>query len=125
MATSYVPGTCNIGSAEIAQRRRVGWAGVGLGLLAVIVLIVVDASPVLRTLVFLPFAGGAIGLVQARRGFCMAYGWLGVFNFDRLGKQTRVSDENARRADRAMAIRILLEAIGYAFVVTLVFYFLG
>lgn len=100
-----------------------GWIALGLAVAIAGALLIVDADQTLRVGIFLPLLGAAIGFVQARRRFCMAYGWRGVFNFDRLGRITKVEDDLARKADRSMALRVLGEAALYALVATVLFYF--
>ena len=104
--SDYVPGQCNIGTAEIAGRRRAGHVGVvaTIGLLAV--LIAIGAPPIARLVIALPAAIAASGYLQARLRFCAAYGSRGVYNFDSLGQTERVADEEARRRDRVRATQI-------------------
>ncbi len=106
-AGEYRPGACNIGPAEIARRRRTGYAGlVAAGGLA-LALLALDAPTAARWLVALPLAGGAVGLLQARFRFCAAYGMAGVSNLGALGSVDRVEDAAARRADRTRARAIV------------------
>jgi hypothetical protein len=114
--TTYRPGVCNIGPAEIARRRRAGHIGLvaTVGLLAG--LIVLDAPPLARLLVVLPAVIAASGYLQARLRFCAGFGSAGVFNFGEVGGTEQVADADARRRDRAKARRIGLAslAIGLA-----------
>jgi hypothetical protein len=111
MVDQYVPGTCNIGPAEIALRRRVGHTGlIGTVVLAA-VLLAVDAAPAWRLLLALPAALGAAGYLQAWLRFCANFGWRGVYNFDALGHEQRVAAEEARAQDRRRAV---LVAVGSA-----------
>jgi hypothetical protein len=112
----YAAGACNIGPAEIAARRRSGYAGIAAAAVLGVVLLAVDAPAPARLLVALPLAGGAIGLLQARSRFCAAYGMAGVRNFGPLGNPERVVDADARRADRAKSLRIIAggAAVGLA-----------
>ena len=107
----YRPGACNIGPAEIARRRRSGIAGLAIAGVLAAALLVLDAPIVMRWLVALPLAGGAIGLLQVRFRFCAAFGLAGVRNFGTPGTTQRVEDAAARRADRAKAAWIALAGI--------------
>jgi hypothetical protein len=49
---------------------------------------------------------------------------MGTFNFGKLGQLSRVSDKNALRADRSTAVKILLQGLVYAALVTAVMYLL-
>ncbi len=96
----YRPGACNIGPEEIDRRRRGAWiAGLAtvvfyLGLLAI------AAPDLVRFIVAVPAASAAISWLQARERFCVAFGMAGVFNFGPVGELERITDEDARRADR-------------------------
>ena len=113
MQLEYVPGACNIGPDEIARRQRVA----RIGLVATVVLAVAlvasgagVASPT-RLLVGLPLTGAAIGWIQARRRFCMAYGLAGTFNLGAIGNMERVSGAEALAADRRTALTIVAQGI--------------
>jgi len=62
--------------------------------------------------------------VQARKKFCLAYGFMGTFNFGKLGKVSRVSDKASLAADRKTAVSILLQSLGLASILTLIVYLL-
>jgi len=66
----------------------------------------------------------SVGFVQSISKFCLAYGLAGTFNFERLGKISRVSSVEDRRADRKTAIIILLKAAALAALITVVFFVL-
>ncbi|HET6381678.1 MAG TPA: hypothetical protein VFH63_11700 [candidate division Zixibacteria bacterium] len=105
--TSYRPGVCNIGPAEIAARRRTGHVGLAATVVLLVVLLAIGANPIWRLLLFVPAAVGASGYLQAAFRFCAGFGWQGVFNFgDRLRDTTPVEDAEARAADRRRALQI-------------------
>jgi hypothetical protein len=62
--------------------------------------------------------------VQSRSKFCLAYGFAGTFNFERLGKISRVQSVQDRKADRKTAIVILLKSAFLAALITAVFFIL-
>jgi hypothetical protein len=104
MVDQYVPGTCNIGPAEIALRRRVGHTGLIATAVLAAVLLAVDAAPAWRLLLALPAALAAAGYLQAWLRFCANFGWRGVYNFDTLGHEQRVAAAEARAQDRRRAV---------------------
>jgi len=108
---SYAPGTCNIGPAEIARRRRTGHIGLVVTLGLFVLLLAIGAPPLVRLLVALPAAAAAAGYLQAWLRFCAAFGILGVFNFDALGRVQSVADRAAARKDRRRAVEIGLAAL--------------
>jgi hypothetical protein len=124
MTTEYIPGTCNIGSGEIRQRQFVAAIGSVLFVAASIFLFVVDASRSARLALFFPLVVASIGWVQSRKKFCLAYGFMGTFNFGKLGQLSKVSDKGALRADKITALKILAQSLFYATIVTAVMYLL-
>jgi hypothetical protein len=112
----YQPGTCNIGPAEIARRRRAGHVGLGAAIVLLAGLVAIDAPPRVRLLVALPAAAAASGYLQARFRFCAGFGSRGIYNFGELGQTVQVEDAEARRRDRVRATQIGLAsgAIGIA-----------
>lgn len=107
----YVPGVCNIGSEEIARRRRVGHVGLLATLASYAALRAIRAPRPARFLVALPAAGAASGYLQARLRFCAGFGSRGVFNFGVLGGTQVVADSDARARDRARAVQIGLASL--------------
>ena len=106
--SGYEPGVCNIGPAEIAARRRSGHVAALVTVLALVALLVLDAPPAWRLVLFLPAAGAASGYLQAALHFCANFGLRGVFNFsDRLRTTESVIAVGARARDRRRALRII------------------
>jgi hypothetical protein len=123
-SSEYIPGTCNIGKNEIRQRQVVALIGLFLSVSALIGFITTKASPSVRLGIFLPLAVFSVGWVQSRKKFCLAFGFMGTFNFSRLGKMSKVTDKAALAADRKTASIILLQSLGLAAVLTLAVYLL-
>jgi hypothetical protein len=124
--STYIAGTCNIGEKEIRRRQFVALVGAILSLISLIGFILTDSTRSVRVGIFLPLMIAAVGFVQSRSKFCLAYGFAGTFNFGKLGDLSRVSDPVSKAADRATALRILtksflLAAIATAVVVVLPF----
>jgi hypothetical protein len=118
----YIPGTCNIGKGEIRQRQIVALIGFALSLAALVTFISTSAPRGARLTIFIPLAVASIGWVQSRRKFCLAYGFMGTFNFGKLGQLSKVADSASRAADRKTALRILFQAGSYALVATAIVY---
>jgi len=124
MSNQYIPGTCNLGKDEIRSRQIVALFGLFLTISSVIGLLAADQGRSVRFSIFIPAMIFSVGFVQSRSKFCLAYGLAGTFNFERLGKISRVSSVEDRRADRKTAIIILLKAAALAAVITVVFFVL-
>jgi hypothetical protein len=124
MSNEYVAGSCNIGKGEIRRRQIVALFGVFLTISSATALLATDQSRSSRISIFLPALVFSIGFVQSRSKFCLAYGFAGTFNFDRLGKISRVASIEDRKADRKTAIVILLKSAALAALITAVFFVL-
>ena len=124
MSSGYIPGTCNIGKGEIRQRQLVALFGIFLTVSSATALLATDQSRSSRLSIFIPALVFSIGFVQSRSKFCLAYGLAGTFNFERLGKISKVQSAEDRKADRKTAIAILLKSAALAALITAVFFVL-
>ena len=120
----YVAGSCNIGTGEIRRRQVIAIIGSALSVSALIGFISTNAEPSLRLGIFIPLAVAAIGWVQSKRKFCLAYGLMGTFNFGKLGQLSRVQDKASLAADRKTAVVILTQSLSLAAVLTIAVYLL-
>ncbi len=116
----YIPGTCNIGTGEIRRRQIVAIIGAVLSLVTLIGMITSSAPRSARFGIIAPLAIASIGWVQSRKKFCLAYGFMGTFNFGKLGQISRVSDSASKLADRKTALKILGQSLFLALAITLV-----
>jgi len=121
MTYSYVPGTCNLGKAEIRRRQFVALIGALLRLVSFVGLLAADAPNTARWSLFAPLMVFSVGFIQSRKKFCLAYGLMGTFNLGKLGDMTRVQSEEDRLADRKTAISIFLQSALLAVALTLFF----
>ena len=119
MSQEYIAGSCNIGKGEVRRRQVVALAGAIISVFALAGLVGSDAAPSARLALFIPLFVFAIGFIQSRKKFCLAYGFMGTFNFGKLGQISRVSDPIAKKADRKTAIIILAQSTALALGLTL------
>ena len=124
MSSEYVAGSCNIGKGEIRRRQIVALFGIFLTISSATALLATDQSRSSRFSIFIPALVFSIGFVQSRSKFCLAYGLAGTFNFDRLGKISKVQSAQDRKADRKTAIMIMLKSAALAALITAVFFVL-
>ena len=124
MSSEYVAGSCNIGKGEIRRRQLVALFGIFLTISSATALLATDQSRFSRISIFVPALVFSVGFVQSRSKFCLAYGLAGTFNFERLGKISRVQSVQDRKADRKTAIVILLKSAALAALITAVFFIL-
>ncbi len=110
MTYSYVPGSCNLGKAEVRRRQFVALIGALLTLFSFAGLLAADLPNSARWSLFAPLMIFSVGFIQSRKKFCLAYGLMGTFNLGKLGDMTRVQSEEDRKADRKTAISIFLQS---------------
>ena len=119
MSQEYVAGSCNIGKGEVRRRQVVALAGAVISITSLVGLLNTDAARRARYSLFIPLMVFAIGFVQSRKKFCLAYGFMGTFNFGKLGQISRVSDPISKKADRKTALTILAQSTALALGLTL------
>jgi len=121
LSSEYIPGSCNIGAGEIRRRQSVALFGLFLTVFSMTTLLATDQSNSARLSVFIPAMIFSVGFIQSRSKFCLAYGLAGTFNFDKLGKISKVGSAEDRAADRKTAIQILTKSFALAALITVVF----
>ncbi len=119
MSQEYVAGSCNIGKGEVRRRQVVALAGAVISATSLVGLLNTDAARNARFSLFIPLMVFAIGFIQSRKKFCLAYGFMGTFNFGKLGQISRVSDPISKKADRKTALTILAQSTALALGLTL------
>lgn len=123
--TQYIPGVCNIGPAEIAVRKRLGWYGLLITVVLEALFIWFGVSPWVRLVLFVPMFFSANGFLQGFMHFCAGFGMRGLFNFGpQVGKTDTVSQAEFRALDRKKAQQIFLYAVIIALVVALAAFFI-
>ena len=121
----YVPGVCNINHAEIAYRRKAGYVGLIITLVLFVVLYALNLNQWFRIVLFVPAFVAAIGYLQAKNKFCVAYGANGKQNASEESKgASAVTDKAAIVRDkikaRSMNLQATVIALGIALLACLV-----
>jgi hypothetical protein len=117
----YQPGVCNIGPAEIRQRRLSGWIGAVVTVIAVAALVIFHVPAPWRLLAGLPAILAATGFLQAALHFCVNFGMRGLFNVDAaLGETESVMEADFRRADQRKAVQIIVYSVLIGIAVALI-----
>lgn len=124
MSDQYIAGSCNIGKEEIRRRKSVAFLGAIATIFGAISIINKYQSATPRLWLFIPAMVFATGWIQSKKKFCLAYGYMGVFNFGKAGAAQKVRSKDERDADRATAFSILTQAVVLAFAITGMIYFL-
>lgn len=110
MSDTYIPGTCNLGKAEVRSRQIVALVGLVATLVLATGLIASSAPQASGLTLFAPLMVFAVGFIQSRRKFCLAYGLAGTFNLGKLGQISKVANPEDKAADRKTALSILAQA---------------
>ena len=115
----YLAGVCNIGPAEIRKRRIVALVGLALLILEVASMRSTHTSHLGRISIFIPALVFSVGYIQSRKKFCLAFGFMGTFNFGKTREIAKVASAEDRARDRRTAIRIFMQSAVLAAVITL------
>jgi len=121
LSAEYIPGTCNLGKSEVRRRQIVALIGAAFSISSGVTLASSDVSTIGKFSVFLPLMVFAIGFVQSRKKFCLAYGLAGTFNLGKMGEISKVQNPIDRAADRKTALIILLQSAALALVLAIAF----
>jgi hypothetical protein len=116
--SNYQAGACNIGPSEIKRRRQGALVGAVLFAVTTLLFVVTDASTSTRLVSFIPALLFAVGMIQSKRRFCVAYGFMGVFSFEKLGDTKKVTVNQDLKADKKYAVKLLLQSVAIAIVLT-------
>ncbi len=116
----YVPGVCNIGSAEIKKRKQTGWIGLIVTIALWVIFIWLDIPSIWRIILFLPAMMSAIGFLQAYMHFCAYFGFASLFNFGDIGKINTIQQLEFRTKDRRKAWQIIIYSILIGLTVALI-----
>jgi hypothetical protein len=122
LSSEYIAGSCNIGKGEVRRRQAVALIGLFLIFFSASTILGTEQGRFVRLSIFLPAMIFAVGFIQARKKFCLAYGLAGTFNFGKLGSITKVQSEQDKKADRKTAINIFVQSALLAAAITLVFF---
>jgi hypothetical protein len=114
VSDTYIPGTCNLGKAEVRSRQIVALVGLVASFILATALIASSAPQVSGLTLFAPLMVFAVGFIQSRRKFCLAYGLAGTFNLGKLGQISKVANPEDKAADRKTALSILAQATALA-----------
>lgn len=114
----YQAGVCNIGPAEIKRRRQGALIGAVLYAFTTLTFVITNASTSTRLITFVPALLFTVGIIQSKRKFCVAYGFLGVFSIEKLGATKKISINQDLKADRKYAVKLLLQSVATAIVLT-------
>ncbi len=120
--SEYIPGSCNIGPAEVNKRLRTGYLGLAMMAIFIILDINFHFPQVWKLALFAPTVYAFSGFLQARQRFCFLFGFLGLFSM--AGKRSSVKDDQQKNKDRAKALWLVAQVFFGSVMVTLLYYVL-
>ncbi len=77
----YIPGTCNIGKAELEKRKQAAIFSAVLTIICIALMQYYDVDRIWKLLIFIPATSFAVSFQQWYFKFCVAFGIKGVFNY--------------------------------------------
>ncbi len=122
---SYVPGVCNINSAEVAYRRKSAIVLLVITLLVAAPLLLLDLPQWIRLVLFFPLFLTVVCYLQVRYKFCVGYGAAGKQNAaegDKIAQD--IIDAAALKLDKDRTRKIKLQAAAIAAAITVVLVFI-
>ncbi len=123
--SSYVPGVCNINTAEIAYRRKSAHVLLAISVVMTAALLFLPITPWLRVILFAPIFLTAVCYLQVKYKFCVSYGASGKQNANEGDKVAQdIIDAASKKLDRDRTRKIKLQAAGIALVITATLMFL-
>ena len=109
---------CNINKAEVAYRKKAMWFGIGISVVLLILLVALSAPVLTRLVLFIPIYVAAIGYLQVKNKFCVAYGSSGKQNASEgSDNASAIEDDAALAADKKKTRTMNLQAFGISLVV--------
>ncbi len=124
MNNKYIPGVCNIGTAERNYRKNAGILAVALGILMFFAFYAMRVKPYLYLLEFIPIYTAAISFLQYKFHFCAEFGILGKYNFeDKIGRALTVNEKESLKLDRRKALKIILYSFAITLILTIALFF--
>ena len=110
--TEYVPGVCNINTAEIAYRKNAEYFGLAISLVLFVLLFAFDINRYVRIVLFIPLFIAAINYLQTKNKFCVMYGAAGKQNATEGSTAAEVVTNNKAAAkDKIKARSMNLQAM--------------
>lgn len=106
--STYIPGVCNIGKAEVERRKSKFKFSIVLLILVTIVFLLIDSNTLLLGFLIGLATYASILFFQIRQKFCIAFGWFNLYNFGELNsKKVRITTNEFRQKDRLQVAKIL------------------
>jgi len=122
---NYIPGSCNIGEVEIRRRYRIGFIGIGITFLLMIIIEMTNANHGWRLLIFFPLFYGLSGFIQAWKKFCYVYGFRSLMSMTGRKKFEKNKNPDFSQMDRNTAYLIVSTVTLGSIIFTSLYYIAG
>ncbi len=120
----YIPGVCNLGTAEIRKRQRSIGIGIAVSVITATILLATGIERNWRWAIAIPVGYLSINVLQVYFKFCIVFGLFGLYNFKELGNIDRTLVKEQIKQDRVKTLLITGWSLLLTFVVTFLFYLL-
>ncbi len=124
MTEQYIPGDCNIGPAEIRGRYRIGYIGLAISVIWIVIVALFELPSFMKLLIFLSLYYSLSGFIQARYKFCYVYGWQGLSSIGGRKTFARTKDQEALAKDKKLSRKIVLQVLMGSLLLTALYFFL-
>ena len=113
---AYIPGTCNLGKAEIRRRWRNGIIGLIVFVVSVAIIEVMHLPSLWKWMTIIPIFYSISGFIQGSQKFCYLYALKGISSTEgsRIWKRVRVPDQlllDRRKAVWMIAFILLISLL--------------
>jgi hypothetical protein len=117
--TAYIPGMCNINRTEINKRQKLGYIGLTVFILGLIMLTLLTDVRWVRIILILPAILSVSGFLQARNKFCVGYAGAGMQNAgEGSAEASKITNAAALAADKHKSSKMNRQTLLIAVVVT-------
>lgn len=123
-APEYIPGTCNIGPAQLGIRRRAALYALTLFFVVTVSIFLFSDSRISRLYIFIPAAIAGVCVLQWAARFCVMFGIRGIFNVGSGSQAVSVEQKAYHRKDLIRAWQLIIGGIIAGALITAGIYYL-
>lgn len=112
MENQYIPGVCNIGTAEKKVRLKAAYVGTFLTFIIVAAAFIFSTEKTYRIFSTPFFFFAILNYLQSRHSFCVKFGVFKEYNFGpKIGVTAAIVDKESIKKDKQKSIKIIIQSI--------------
>jgi hypothetical protein len=124
MEEKYIAGQCNLGKVETRRRYRIGYFGIIVTIVFILIIEIASLPEISRFLIIAPVFYSLSGFIQAKHKFCYIYGYKHLSSIAGRKVFKRVHDVEAQEQDKKLANKIVIQSLSGSLVAGLIYYVL-